>query len=175
MVAASSMSAACLSSAFLGSFMCALVLGCHKYGLDPGEHSLCCPDLDTNVNFVPVISDNIAPPIASCLGDLITLCLLAGVSYLYINLLRTPFVLVIIIVAIIIGAIGWAALANKNPHVKPLLREGWSPLFGAMIISSGTGAILDLFVSRYMDYGLLAVANTSGFWVSHLVSDNFLT
>jgi len=122
-----------------------------------------------------VILDNIAPPIASCLGDLITLCLLAGVSYLYINLLRAPFVLVIIIVAIFVGAIGWAILANKNPHVKPLLREGWSPLFGAMIISSGTGAILDLFVSRYMDYGLLAVANTSGFWVSHRLLGNFLT
>ena len=122
-----------------------------------------------------MILDNIAPPIASCLGDLITLCLLAGVSYLYINLLRAPFVLVIIIVAIFVGAIGWAILANKNPHVKPLLREGWSPLFGAMIISSGTGAILDLFVSRYMDYGLLAVANTSGFWVSHRLLGNFLT
>lgn len=52
MVAASSMSAACLSSAFLGSFMCALVLGCHKYGLDPGERSLCGPSLDTNIDFV---------------------------------------------------------------------------------------------------------------------------
>jgi len=158
------MSAACLSSAFLGSFMCALVLGCHKYGLDPGEHSFSLwSHVGPNVDLIPVTSDNIAPPIASCLGDLITLCLLAGVSYLYVNLLRAPFVLVIIIIALFIGAIGWAFLANKNPHVKPLLREGWSPLFGAMIISNGTGAILDLFVSRYMDYGLLSVANTSGF------------
>lgn len=108
-----------------------------------------------------MILDNIAPPVASCLGDLVTLCLLAGVSYLYIDLLHAPFVLVIIVVAIFVGAIGWAVLANKNPHVRPLLREGWSPLFGAMVISNGTGAVLDLFVNRYMDYGLLAVANTS--------------
>ena len=122
-----------------------------------------------------MILDNIAPPIASCLGDLTTLCLLTGVSYLYINLLEAPFILVIIIVAIFVGAIGWAVLANKNPHVKPLLREGWTPLFGAMIISNGTGAVLDLFVSRYKDYGLLAVANTSGFRVSRSILDNFLT
>lgn len=176
MVAASSMTAACLSSAFLGSFMCALVLGCHKYGLDPGQRTLYSPSLDTtNADLVFAISDNIAPPIASCLGDLITLCLLAGISYLYINLLREPFVLVVIIIAIFAGAIGWAVLANKNPHVRLLLREGWSPLFGAMVISSGTGAVLDLFVSRYMDYGLLAVANTSRFLLSHCALGNFLT
>ena len=108
-----------------------------------------------------MILDNIAPPIASCLGDLVTLCLLTAVSYLYINFLETPFVLVIIITAIFAGAIGWVVRTNKNPHVKLLLREGWSPLFGAMVISSGTGAVLDLFVNRYKDYGLLAVANTS--------------
>ena len=96
-------------------------------------------------------------------------------SYLYINLLQAPFILVVIIVAIFVGAIGWAVLTNKNPHVKPLLREGWTPLFGAMIISNGTGAVLDLFVSRYKDYGLLAVANTSEFRISHFILDNFLT
>lgn len=117
-------------------------------------------------------SDNIAPPIASCLGDITTLCLLTAMAYLYINLLQAPFILVAIIVAIFVGAAGWAVLANKNPHVKPLLREGWSPLFGAMIISNGTGAVLDLFVSRYKDYGLLAVANTSvfGFPTASLMS-----
>jgi len=110
-----------------------------------------------------VILDNIAPPVASCLGDLVTLSLLTGVSYLYTSLLHAPFILAIIIVAIFVGAIGWVVLANKNPHVKPLLREGWLPLFGAMIISNGTGAVLDTFAGRYTDYGLLAVANTSGF------------
>lgn len=80
-----------------------------------------------------------------------------------------------IIVVIFIGAIGWAVLTNKNPHVKPLLREGWLPLFGAMIISNGTGAVLDLFVSRYKDYGLLAVANTSRFRIPHYILNKFLT
>ena len=52
MVAASSMSAACLSSVFLGSFMCALVLGCHKYGLDPGERTSGGFSLRTGVDSV---------------------------------------------------------------------------------------------------------------------------
>ena len=127
------------------------------------EHPVASASAQALTLYLFVVLDNIAPPIASCLGDITTLCLLTGVSFLYINLLQTPFILVIIIVAIFIGAIGWAILANKNPHVKPLLREGWSPLFGAMIISNGTGAVLDLFVNRYKDYGLLAVANTSVF------------
>jgi solute carrier family 41 len=41
--------------------------------------------------------------------------------------------------------------------VKDLVKEGWSPLFGAMIISCGTGMVLDLFVERYDGFALLAV------------------
>lgn len=37
MVAATSMTAACLSSIILGSFMCALVVICRKFGRDPGS------------------------------------------------------------------------------------------------------------------------------------------
>lgn len=41
--------------------------------------------------------------------------------------------------------------------MRDLLGQGWSPLFGAMAISSATGIILDLFVSRYKGFALLAV------------------
>lgn len=37
MTASSAMSAACLSSILLGSFMCGLVLLCRRFGLDPGN------------------------------------------------------------------------------------------------------------------------------------------
>jgi len=37
------------------------------------------------------------------------------------------------------------------------LGEGWTPLFGAMVISSGTGVVLDMFVSKYEGFPLLAV------------------
>ena len=45
----------------------------------------------------------------------------------------------------------------RNPHVKSLITEGWSPLFGAMVISSATGIVLDMFVSRYEGFAILAV------------------
>jgi len=135
MTASSAMASACLSSVILGSFMCTLVVVCRKLGLDP---------------------DNIAPPIASCLGDLVTLCLLGIVSSIHIALVDTPFP-VIIIILLVLSAVGWTIVTRRNPYVKHLLTEGWVPLFAAMVISTGTGIVLDTFVSRYDGFALLAV------------------
>ncbi|KAI6021150.1 Mg transporter [Pisolithus marmoratus] len=118
MVVSSAMMSACLSSILLGSFMCALVVACRRFGLDP---------------------DNIAPPVASCLGDLVTLCLLAVVSSLLINFVNTPLPFILMLCLVL-----------------PQWR-GWSPLFGAMVISSATGIVLDIFASRYQGFPLLAV------------------
>jgi len=41
--------------------------------------------------------------------------------------------------------------------VKDLIWQGWTPLFGAMVISCGTGIVLDTFASRYPGFPLLAV------------------
>jgi solute carrier family 41 len=49
--------------------------------------------------------------------------------------------------------------------VRGLLTQGWTPLFGAMAIASATGIILDVFVSRYSGFALLAVI-ISGVFVS---------
>ncbi|KAJ7118988.1 hypothetical protein C8R44DRAFT_625613 [Mycena epipterygia] len=135
MVASTAMTAACLSSLLLGSFMCGLVVLCRRFGRDP---------------------DNIAPPIASCLGDLVTLVLLGAVSSVLIIFLHTPipFTLAILVV---LSAISCGIYTRRNATVAPLLTQGWAPLFGAMVISSGTGIVLDLFVSRYEGFALLAV------------------
>ncbi|OSD02084.1 hypothetical protein PYCCODRAFT_1435762 [Trametes coccinea BRFM310] len=135
LVAASAMCAACASSVLLGSFMCTLVVVCRHFGLDP---------------------DNIAPPVAACLGDLVTLSLLGVISELLLHVLNTPIPLIITIV-LAAAAIGWAFVTHRNEHVKHLLKEGWSPLFVAMAISSGTGIVLDTFVERYSGFALLAV------------------
>ncbi|KAH8100273.1 Mg transporter [Cristinia sonorae] len=135
MTAASAMSAACLSSIILGSFMCGLIVLCRKYGRDP---------------------DNIAPPIAGCLGDLVTLCLLGAVSTIYITFVQTPLPLIMICV-LAAAAVGWTVVTRRNPLVKELLWEGWTPLFAAMIISSGTGIVLDMYVTKYEGFALLAV------------------
>lgn len=93
-----------------------------------------------------------------------TLLLLGAVSTLYINLVSTPLSLIMIIVLVLAG-VAWVFVTRRNPHVRELLKEGWLPLFAAMIISSGTGIVLDTFVSRYEGFALLAVV-ISGMFVS---------
>lgn len=152
MVASTAMSAACLSSIILGSFMCGLIVLCRRFGRDPGRS----PQAILSLPRLTFYSDNIAPPIASCLGDLVTLCLLGLVSAALIGFVNTPipFVLVILVV---LSSISCGVFTLRNPFVKDLVKQGWSPLFGAMIISSGTGIILDLFASRYEGFPLLAI------------------
>ncbi|KAI0303295.1 hypothetical protein B0F90DRAFT_1816136 [Multifurca ochricompacta] len=135
-VASTAMSAACLSAVLLGSFMSFLVVLCRKLGRDP---------------------DNIAPPIASCLGDLVTVTLLGAMSTVLILSIGTPAPYVVISIVALCGTV-CAVIVGKNEHVRPLLREGWTPLLGAMVITSASGIVLDLFVSRYDGYALLAVA-----------------
>ena len=127
--------AASLSSAILGAFMCALVLLCRYFKLNP---------------------DNIAPAVASALGDLLTLALL-GIS--------SHFLYPMSLAGLIFVQLGYISLlvfsfwvTKNNPRVKGLLKEGWTPLLCAMVISSGTGMILDSFVGRYKDYGLVSIA-----------------
>lgn len=134
LTASSSMLAACLSSALLGSFMCTLVVLCRRFGLDP---------------------DNIAPPVAACLGDLVTLSLLGLVSAVNIRVVNTPIPL-IVLVTLAVAAAGWAIVTRRNKYVGGLLFQGWTPLFAAMIISCGTGIVLDMFVSRYEGFAILA-------------------
>ncbi|KAH7880070.1 solute carrier family 41 member 1 [Lentinula edodes] len=135
MVVSTAMSAACLSSLILGSFMCTLIVICKRYGRNP---------------------DNIAPPIASCLGDLVTLLLIGVVSTLLIPFLN-GFIPILVVIVVLLSFLFSFAATYRNLYVKDLIKQGWVPLFGAMIISSTTGIVLDLFVSRYEGFALLAV------------------
>ncbi|KAI5118321.1 hypothetical protein M0805_006604 [Coniferiporia weirii] len=135
LVASTGMASACLSSLILGSFMCTLVIFCRKYSLNP---------------------DNIAPPVAACLGDLITLCLLGLVSTFLINFVNTALPLVICIMLVFSSCV-CAYIVSRNNYVRALIKQGWTPLFGAMAVSTATGIILDVFVSRYSGFALLAV------------------
>ena len=135
MVAATSMAAASLSGIFLGSFMCTLVVIYHKFNRDP---------------------DNIVPAVASCLGDLFTLVMLGFVSGLLPFFIQTPLPLCVGIF-VLCSTIACFVFTLKNKHVRPLLKQGWWPLLVAMVISSGTGIVLDMFVSRYEGFSLLAI------------------
>ncbi|KAH7928154.1 hypothetical protein BV22DRAFT_1083496 [Leucogyrophana mollusca] len=135
MVGSTAMLSACMSSILLGSFMCGLIIVCRHYGRDP---------------------DNIAPPVASCLGDLVTLCLLGTVSSVLITFVNTPFPLILGILLVLSSTV-CVMIVRRNPHVKNLITQGWAPLFGAMAISSATGIVLDIFATRYQGFPLLAI------------------
>ena len=173
MVASTSMTAACLSSLFLGSLMCCIVLLCRRFGRDPGR--LCTPPPippSDQIILFPRHADNIAPPIASCLGDLITLSFVGLVSTLLIPVINTPIPSVLGVV-VILSAVACLTFTLRNPLVRHLLREGWSPLFGAMAIEVATGIVLDLFVHRYEGFAILAVAISSA--LSKLESWTFIS
>jgi solute carrier family 41 len=110
-------------------------------------------------------ADNIAPPIASCLGDLVTMTLLGVMSTLLIlgSGAIGPYLTIGVIV---IWAIACAYFVLQNEQVKPLLKEGWTPLLASMVITSGSGIVLDLFVDRYDGYALLAVAFGGAYYSS---------
>ncbi|KAI6021975.1 hypothetical protein EDC04DRAFT_2937552 [Pisolithus marmoratus] len=98
------MMSAFLSSILLRSFMCALVIACQCFGLNP---------------------DNIAPPVASCLGDLVTLCLLAVVSLLLINFVNMPLPFILMLCLVLLATscffIVWHnnCVKNLNGMVGP--------------------------------------------------------
>lgn len=116
-------------------------------------------------------ADNIAPPIASCLGDLLTLTLLALSST---ALLHIPSPIPFLLLLSLLGLAGLAIRAAlRNSEVKHLVWSGWTPLFGAMIISSGTGMVLEKFVKKYEGFALMAVVISGKYsqpWISPLLT-----
>jgi solute carrier family 41 len=149
--------------------MCGLIVLCRRFGRDPGKS----PFIIRLRRRLTENPDNIAPPIAACLGDLVTLCLVGVVSAALINFVNTP-VPFILVLLVILSSFSCALFTHRNPFVKDLIKQGWSPLFGAMVISSGSGIVLDLFASRYEGFPLLAIV-ISGLFSFHFQSDNFLT
>nr|ODN89503.1 solute carrier family 41 [Cryptococcus depauperatus CBS 7841] len=138
MVLATGMGAAGISSAVLGSFMGNLIVISRWTGADP---------------------DNITPPLAACLGDLLTLFILALLGTALVGTMDT----VIPLLAVIIMSVsaGWFTKSvMRNRWVKEVAKGGWIPLIGAMLISSGTGMVLSKGVEKYRGFALLAISMT---------------
>ncbi|BEJ14949.1 hypothetical protein CspHIS471_0407160 [Cutaneotrichosporon sp. HIS471] len=138
MVLATGMAAAGLSALVLGCFMCALVVLCRWVNVDP---------------------DNITPPIAACLGDLLTLFLLALAGTVLVGAMDTPVPLIIVII-MGIAALWFTRRVMRDTWVKDIARGSWIPLISAMLISSGTGMVLETGVGKYRGFALLAVSMT---------------
>ncbi|CBQ67618.1 conserved hypothetical protein [Sporisorium reilianum SRZ2] len=134
LVIATGMLSASLSSAVLGSFMCALVVIARRAGANP---------------------DNIASPLAASLGDLTTLTLLGLLASSLVHFEGT-FLATVILAAMAVACIASFIVTYRNAYVRELLTSGWVPLLMAMFISSGAGLVLDNFVGKYEGFALLA-------------------
>ncbi|MBW0515699.1 hypothetical protein O181_055414 [Austropuccinia psidii MF-1] len=134
LVLAAGMLAASLSSAILGSLMSALVIISRNLGLDP---------------------DNIAPPIASSLSDLMSLIFLSLAASVFIK--YTHPLLTTLILGILISSIGLNLLVTaKNTYVQKYLAIGWLPLFIAMLISICSGLVLEKFITQIHGFATIA-------------------
>lgn len=129
LLCASSMLTAALASFVLGAIMVLVVLVSTKLKINP---------------------DNVATPIAASLGDLTTLSLLAGISsLLYDAIGKQHWLAPSMIVLFLAFAPLWIYISVKNQYTNEAIREGWTPVLSAMVISSVGGLILDFTVGNY--------------------------
>ena len=71
--------------------------------------------------------DNITPPLAACLGDLLTLFILALLGTVLVGAMDTPLPLMAVIMMTI--AAGWfSRRVLRNRWVKEVATGGWIPL-----------------------------------------------
>ncbi|KAF8923463.1 hypothetical protein EDD21DRAFT_392987 [Dissophora ornata] len=130
----SSMLCASASSFILGSFMCALVLICRRFRINP---------------------DNIACPLASSFGDLVTLLILSGIAVFLQEYIRTP--LCVILLVFLIGLIPvWFYYVHQNKFVSEVVKEGWGPVFSAMVIASTAGLTLERYINRFPGMAMIS-------------------
>ncbi|XP_049822008.1 solute carrier family 41 member 1-like isoform X2 [Aethina tumida] len=92
--------------------------------------------------------DNVATPIAASLGDITSLTLLSWISKILYETTQ-DWLAPLIIAAYILAIPLWVWIAKRNLHTKDVLYHGWTPVMGAMMISSMGGLILDFMVSRF--------------------------
>lgn len=139
LVLAAGMLAASVNSLLLGAIVCALVILCRSLKINP---------------------DNITTPIASSLGDLMTLIFLSLGASVFIRVAQTGFSTVIfVILACSIVLHGY--LTSRNGYVRGLLRVGWTPLFAAVMISTCSGLVLEHFVARLHGFAAIAPVLTA--------------
>lgn len=133
LVIASSTVSATVSSFVLGLFMCVLIIISRIMKIDP---------------------DNIACPMASSLGDVVTLGILAGCANMLLVNIETQLSTYLLL--IMFGSIPFFGLSVwRNPHVRDLLFSGWTPIVVAMLISSGAGLVLERYVEQFKGLAML--------------------
>lgn len=123
MLCASSVLTAAIASFVLGSVMVGVVMLSRKFHINP---------------------DNVATPVAASLGDLTTVSMLAAVSMVLFKTLDDyVWVSGVLLVLILLSLPVWWRVAHRNKYTSQVLYSGWTPVIGAMVISSLGGLILD--------------------------------
>jgi len=127
---ASSILTASAAGLILGAIMLVVVTLACKYGVNP---------------------DNVATPIAAALGDLVTLALLASTSStMLVPVVQQGDFRVTTAVLALLTSVPFAwKMAGKHSNTKEVLKVGWGPVLGAMIISSLGGRILERAIRKY--------------------------
>ncbi|XP_068168876.1 solute carrier family 41 member 2 [Antennarius striatus] len=133
-----SVSTAFMASLLQGVIMVGVITGTKRLGINP---------------------DNIATPLASSFGDLITLAFLAGFSQWFFSIIDLySYVLYLVDLLFLCLIPLWIILTSKHPASLILLRTGWEPIITAMLISSIGGVILDKTVSDPNLAGIIVYA-----------------
>lgn len=83
---------------------------------------------------VVLILDNIATPLASSFGDLLTLIILTFLTSLLVNVIKTYWATALLIILSLVLP-GFILLVWTNPYVSELLFEGWTATIMSMVIS----------------------------------------
>ncbi|WAR56497.1 hypothetical protein PtB15_7B346 [Puccinia triticina] len=134
LVLAAGMLAASVNSLLLGGLVSGLVIACRVLRINP---------------------DNITTPIASSLGDLMTLVFLSLASSLFIRFSDTwTSTVIFALLACSVGLHGY--LTVRNGYVRGFLGVGWTPLFVAMAISTCSGLVLEKVVVSLPGFAAVA-------------------
>ncbi|POW22346.1 hypothetical protein PSHT_01440 [Puccinia striiformis] len=135
LVLAAGMLAASVNSLLLGGLVCGLVIACRILKINP---------------------DNITTPIASSLGDLMTLIFLSLTASIFIRYAERSILTTTTFMILTCSIILHVYFTYKNEYVRGSLKVGWTPLFMAMLISTCSGLVLEKVVIKYHGFAVIA-------------------
>ncbi|XP_074054549.1 solute carrier family 41 member 3 isoform X2 [Macrotis lagotis] len=130
---ASSVVTAFLAALFLGIVMICVVMGARKLGINP---------------------DNIATPIAAMLGDVVSLCILAGTSHILYKYTDQSYLYPTICFFFFSLIPMWVFIAKQSPIITQILKSGWLPIIIAMVLSSIGGLIFNKTITNLKFSGM---------------------
>jgi solute carrier family 41 len=86
-------------------------------------------------------TDNITPPLAACLGDLITLFILALLGAALVGLMDTPIPLLAVI-GMSAAAAWFTRRVMRDEWVRNVAKGGWAPLVSAILHTVASFSLL---------------------------------